>query len=120
MNQEASGISSRQEIGQKLKADYIINLEINTLSFYEKGSFNQLYRGNAEISVTCIDVTKPRNEGTVYRTICTCKYPSDARGPLDAGGVSLGWFNTQFMGVMSQQIAHYFVAYPPDANRRME
>src|SRR5438445_532908 len=38
MNQDASGTLSRQEIGKKLQADFVINLEVNSISLYEKGS----------------------------------------------------------------------------------
>src|SRR5207253_506396 len=59
MNQSAGNTLSPQEIGRKLKADFVINLEINSISLYEKGSFNQLFRGKTEIAVTCVDINKP-------------------------------------------------------------
>jgi hypothetical protein len=108
MNQDASGTLSRQEIGKKLQADFVINLEINSISLYEKGSFNSLFRGKTEIMVTCIDANKPHNE--VFQKIYSREYPG-ARGPIDAGSSSVLEFRTQFLSVISQEIAHYFLPY---------
>jgi hypothetical protein len=110
LNQDAGGTLSRQEIGQKLKADFVINLEINSISLYEKGSFNQLFRGKTEIAVTCIDVSKPRGEGTIFQDFYSREYPG-ARGPIDVGNSSLPQFRSHFLNVISQEIAHYFLAY---------
>jgi hypothetical protein len=119
VNQDAGGTMSRQEIGERLKADYLISLEINSISLYEKGSFNQLFRGKTEIAVTCIDVHKPRNEGTICQEVYSREYPG-ARGPVDAGNSSVLEFRTQFLNVLAQELAHYFVAYPGDFVRRMD
>ena len=35
-----------KEHKERLKADFVIILEINSISLYEKGSFSQLFRGN--------------------------------------------------------------------------
>jgi hypothetical protein len=115
MNQDASGTMSRQEIGKKLQADFVINLEINSISLYEKGSFNSLFRGKTEIMVTSIDVNKPQSE--VFQKIYSREYPG-ARGPIDAGSSSVLEFRTQFMSVISQEIAHYFLPY--EATHRMD
>jgi len=119
MNQEASGSMSRKEIGQKLKADWVINLEINSISLYEKGSFNQLFRGKTEISITCIDVNEASNEGSPFQEIYPREYPG-ARGPIDAGNSSLLEFRAQFLNVLAQEIARFFVSYPPDAMHKMD
>ena len=119
MNQEVGSSLSRQEIGQKLKADYVINLEIHAVSLYEKGSSNTLLSGKTEIDVTCTDITKPRNEGTIFQKIYSRGYPG-ARGPIAVGDTSLVEFRTQFLNVVSQEIAYYFVAYPSDVVRKMD
>ncbi len=120
MNQSAgSNTLSPREIGQKLKADFVINLEINSISLYEKGSFNQLFRGKTEIAITCVDVHKPQGEGTMLQEIYPREYPG-ARGPIDAGNSSVLEFRTQFLNVIAQGLARFFIAYSPDENRRMD
>jgi hypothetical protein len=117
MNQDASGTLSRQEIGKKLQADFVVNLEINSISLYEKGSSNTLFRGKTEIDITCFDVSKPRNEGAVFQKLYVREYPG-ARGPIDAGSSSVLNFRTQFMHIMAEEIAHYFLPY--QAVRKMD
>jgi hypothetical protein len=119
MNQSAASTLSPQEIGEKLKANYVINLEINNITLYEKGSFNQLFRGKTEIAVACVDVGKPRGEGTIFQKIYTREYPG-ARGPIDAGNSSLLEFRTKFLDMIAYDIARYFVAFPSEDMRRMD
>jgi hypothetical protein len=119
MNQAAGNTLSSQEIGRKLKADFVINLEINSISLYEKGSFNQLFRGKTEIELTCVDVNKPSGEATPFKDIYVREYPG-ARGPVDAGNSSVLEFRTKFLDVLAQDLARYFIAYSPDENRRMD
>jgi hypothetical protein len=120
MNQDASGSLSRKEIGEKLKADYVLNLEIHAISLYEKGSANLLFRGKTEISITCIDVHKPRDEGVAFKEDIIREYPGAARYAVDAGNSSVLYFRTQFLSVLSQEIARFFVAYPSDAMHKMD
>ena len=118
MNQTAGNTLSPREIGKKLKADVVINLEINSISLYEKGSFNQLFRGKTEIAITCVELTKPADEGT-HQVIYSHEYPG-ARGPIDAGNSSVLEFRTKFLDVIAQDVARYFIAYSSEENRRME
>ncbi len=118
MNQTAGNTLSPREIGRKLKADFVINLEINSISLYEKGSFNQLFRGKTEIAITCVELGKPSEEAT-HQEIYVHEYPG-ARGPIDVGNSSVLEFRTKFLDVIAQDIARYFIAYSPDENRRMD
>src|SRR5438552_16765379 len=42
---------SPEEVGKHFHADYMIDLELNTVTLYEAGSANTLFRGHAEISL---------------------------------------------------------------------
>src|SRR5262245_3215404 len=52
-------------IGRHFEADYVIELEIQSLSLYEQGSANQLFRGRAEIKVRVVDVDEP-DDGPIF------------------------------------------------------
>ena len=118
MNQTAGNTLSPREIGRKLKANIVINLEINSISLYEKGSFNQLFRGKTEIVISCLEMSKPSKEGMHQEHLCA--RISRARGPIDAGNSSVLEFRTKFLDVIAQDIARYFIAYSPEENRRMD
>src|SRR5262249_42972204 len=47
------------DVGRHFKANYVIYLEINRLSLFDKTEMNSVYKGNANISVTLVDVDKP-------------------------------------------------------------
>jgi hypothetical protein len=100
-----------QEIGRHFKADYVIYLEISSLSLYEKGSANQIYRGRANIKVSVIDVSDaedvpiPRDYSYVY--------PSDARGGVAVDiDTPPGVFRGQFLDYVAKQLAWLFSAHP--------
>jgi hypothetical protein len=50
-----------EKVGHDFNADYLIDLEIDKLSFYERGANQQIYRGQAQILVSVIDVKNPDN-----------------------------------------------------------
>lgn len=114
-----NGDISLHEIGNKLKADYVIGLEINSLSMYEKGSSRTLFRGNAEIAVTVVDISRPHGEATVLSEIYRREYPG-ARGPIDAAGSSEIDFRNLFVSKMARELSRWFTAYPSDERWDMD
>ena len=62
------------EIGAHFKVDYVIYIEIRTLSLYDNSVAQMMYRGRAELSVKLIDVKDP--EESAPRKDFTCSYPS--------------------------------------------
>src|SRR5262249_6332060 len=48
-----------KEIAQYFKVDYLIYLEIDSLSLYETGSQKTLFYGRTNITVSVLDVNKP-------------------------------------------------------------
>jgi hypothetical protein len=111
---------SLHKLGEKLKADYVIALEINSMTLYEKGSYQRLFRGSTEISVTAIDVSKPAGEGTILNEPYRRKYPGAANGPIDVAGSSEIEFRNLFINKVAQELARYFVAYPAEVRREMD
>jgi ribosomal protein S17E len=110
---------SPTEVGKQLKADYVIALEITSLSLYERNSFRQLYRGNAEISISLFDVNKPEGEHKVFDKPYRTEYPG-ARGPIDASGSSEGQFRTAFLTKIARDLTKVFTGFPPDERFEMD
>jgi hypothetical protein len=99
------------DIGRRFGADYVIYLEINSLSLYEQGSSKTLYRGVANISVNLIDVRNP--DELPQQQPFQCIYPSEARGPIPAGfDSSPVQFRQLFLGHVAKRLAWHFVRYP--------
>ncbi len=106
------------EIGKRFDADYVINLEINSLSLYERGSSSTLYRGRAEISVTLVDVNNPE-EGR-YPTEVTEQYPGEAEQPLEVGNSNPLVFRRAFLNHVAKRLAWHFTSHPTSDDYRSQ
>ncbi len=47
------------DIGKKFGADYVIDIEVLSISIFEKGTHQQLMRGRAQVGVAAYDTSKP-------------------------------------------------------------
>jgi hypothetical protein len=101
-----------EEIGTHFGADYVIDLGIESLSLYEPGSGNQLYRGRATISIAVVDVHKP-DEDPIYREAYTCEYPK-TRGPIPVSEGNPLQFRQAFLKHVAKQLSWRFTAHPVD------
>jgi len=110
---------SPHEIGKQLKADYVISLEINSMTLYQRGSSQTLYRGNTEINVNVFEIAKPNGEARIWGPkIYSCEYPG-SRGPIDAAGSSCQAFRSLFLTKVARDMSRYFSSSAPDEDRRM-
>jgi hypothetical protein len=106
------------EIGRFFKADYLIYLELNKLSLYEPGSYNQMLRGRAEISISVVDMQHPDDteEPEVKRYV----YPADSRG---AEAVDLdtppSLFRQKFLAYVAKRLSWNFCPHAKH-NREVE
>jgi hypothetical protein len=99
------------EVGRELKVDYVIYLEINSMTLYEKGSSNLLYHGRAQISVSLVDVNHP--DENPDQTELTAEYPSEARGgTLDASlDTNPMQFRAAFLGYVAKRLSWCFTGH---------
>jgi hypothetical protein len=95
------------DIGRFFKVDYVISLEINSLSLYEPGNNRTMYRGRSNVSVTLIEVKTP--DEAPERREFSCLYPSDAHGPeLVDAEMPPARFREKFVGYMAKRLSWYF------------
>lgn len=106
------------EIGDYFKADYVIDLEIDTLTLYEEGSRNTLYRGRAAISIAVMDVHKPGDE-PMYKEEYTCEYPT-TRGPIPVGDSTASQFRQLFLSYVAKQLSWRFTGHPTADDFRLD
>jgi hypothetical protein len=107
------------EIGQHFDADYVIYLEVGSLSLYQPGSRNTLFHGRAELTINLVDVNHP-DDGPESKEL-TVTYPNDSVG----GAVSVDdktpqAFKAEFYTRLATQVAWHFTAHLTSDDYRCE
>src|SRR5947209_7596089 len=109
---------SPEEIGKYFNADKVINLEIESITLYEQGSSNTLFRGRAAISLDVMDISKAA-EGPIYKEVYTIEYPR-ARGPIPAENSNPAQFRQQFLNVIARELCWRFTSHLVDDDLRCD
>jgi hypothetical protein len=109
---------SSTEIGKHFKADYVIELEVGSLSIYEKGSSNTLYQGRAGISIKVIDLNASDDTRVKFEEEYRCEFPRGGR-PIPAGDNDIAQFKRRFINVAARELSWNFVAHPFDDETSM-
>jgi hypothetical protein len=102
---------SPQDIGKHFDADWVINLEISSISLFDRSSANFFYHGSAEIQITVTDVHKPVGEGTVFDEPYQLEYPKGH--PMERSEMSIPSFRQRFIERITKDMAQFFAAHPP-------
>jgi hypothetical protein len=111
VKQWVDGNPSPLDIGKKFKADFVLDLNIQSMSLYEKRAVTPLFRGETEITINLYKVNATDGDHKVYN--------KDYRGegaptPFDAGTTSAATFRGMFLTKVSRDISKLFIAYPPE------
>jgi hypothetical protein len=97
-----------EDIGRQFHADYVIYLEIESMTLFERGGFNQLYRGRAEIGITLVNLQKPDMDPIEKHF--SCEYPK-TRGPVPVDEMNARQFYLSFMESVTKKLSWYFVPH---------
>jgi hypothetical protein len=98
------------QVGQHFKADYVIYIEMNKLSLFERGS-DMLLRGRADLLVSVVDCKNP--DDTPDSRDFTCVYPSDSKGAIDVSPETPAMqFRQAFLTYVARRLSYYFAPHP--------
>jgi hypothetical protein len=106
------------KVGQYFDADYVIHLDILSLSLFEPGSANQLFRGRTEIRLEVVDVSQP-DEDPIFYQVYRCEYP-EVRGPIPVGDGSAMQFKQAFLDHIGKNLSAFFTAHPYDDKYKID
>jgi hypothetical protein len=96
-------------VGKHFGADYVISVEIGSLTMYETGSQDTLYYGRASMEVSVLDMSKPDESPSPM--LFTCEYPK-SRGPIPVdGSTPVRGFYMAFMKHIAKHLSWYFVPH---------
>jgi len=94
------------EIGEKLGADFVLEVWLDKMRLYEPGSLNNIYKGSAEVTVTITNVGSPdsvRNDRYVH----SFTYPKT--GSRDASVMPESQFRQYFIETLASELCRYHV-----------
>ena len=113
------GDYSAPGLGAGLKADFVLDLRVNSFSLYEKGNISKMFRGNTDISINLYQVNPKDGEHRVFSKEFRRIHPRDS-GPIDAGSLSVTGYRNMFAATVASDIVKMFVSYSPDDKHKME
>ncbi len=94
------------EIGKQLKADYVIEIEVVTVSIYEPRSQHQLYKGQATISVKAYDTSKQNQDPAFNPAEFNIDYPPGR--PVSSDDMQLTTFRQKFTKYIAAKLVIKF------------
>jgi hypothetical protein len=98
-----------KEMAQYFKVDYLIYLEIDSMSLYETGSSKTLFYGRTNITVSVLDANKP--DESPYPKSFSCEYPK-SKGPISADeSTPPRGFYMAFMNYLAKRLSWYFIPH---------
>ena len=106
--------SDLAQIGRHFNADWVIYLEIESLSMFQRGSSGSLYRGEANLSYTLVDVNHP-DESPEHAPV-SYVYPSEARAMDVSPEMPPMKFRQMFLGHVAQRLALVLRPPPPQGH----
>jgi hypothetical protein len=99
------------EIGAHFKVDYVVYVEIKSLSLYDNSYAQMMYRGRADLSVKLIDV-KDADESSVRRDF-NCTYPGASNIMMaDDPDMPPPVFREKFLAFAAKRLSWYFAPHP--------
>ncbi len=95
------------EIGKSLEADYLIDIEVLSMSLFEEGSGKEFLRGRSQISVTAFDLSKKLSEPAFSPPECNFLFPLGH--PEAKFDVSISQFRQAFIRRIAEQLVVPYV-----------
>lgn len=119
-NQHLTQAPTAHEVGKHFKADYVISLEIGTLTLYPPNSekTKTLYFGQTDIDVVVTAMKAAEGEGPLFSEVYQSGFPRS--GPQDSGGISAVQFRSFFMNKVARDMSRWFTAFPKEERLDME
>ena len=103
-------------IGKHFHADYVIELDIESLTIYKEGSSKTIFQGHANIAVSVIDVHHAGDD-PIFKHPYRCEYPKDR--PIFSMDSDPEQFRYQFMATIARELSWYFAKHPMEDDQKI-
>jgi hypothetical protein len=103
-------IASEAEIARRLKADYLVYMEVGQLRLWDEGSSKTLFQGKAELTVAVFKVDEEEGEIVFPRKYLVVDFPKGR--PIPAGNdMTLAQFRRMFITRIAQRVCWIFLPH---------
>jgi hypothetical protein len=103
------------EMGKHFKADFVLQLEIDSLRIYEPRSYPKMFRAASQIDVKLYKIKGKEDDGyVVLDKPYNAEFPKE---PINAEGGNPAQFRRMFLDKAGREISRMFIAYPPEEMR---
>jgi hypothetical protein len=102
-------VQTPHEVGQHFHVDKVVYLEISRMTLYKEKSFNQLFLGRVDMTVTVTDMNRPREEGPAFHKEYVCEHPRGHEIPADNSNPA--FFRADFLDHVANDLARFFTPY---------
>jgi len=103
---------SAGEIGQKLGADFVLEIYLDKMRLYQPGSLNNIYEGRAEVSVSIYEVG---TEGGDFKDKYPLSFAFPKTGVRDASAISESEFKKLYLENLTAEIVRQHVDSRPSS-----
>jgi hypothetical protein len=107
-NKHSDWKENPRAVGEYFKADYVVYLEIYSLSLFEHGSQGELFRGRMEMAVNLLSIAHP--DYTPQRKVMSFVFPDQPRAA--ELGTSQLEFRNGFLDHVARRVSYCFAAHP--------
>lgn len=107
------GDTSPVAIGKKFKADYILTLNIDSFSLYQKDALPRMYRGTARVNIDLYNVNAKGEDPLAFHTTHNADF-GGSRVPIEVGNRNPADFRHMFVRRMARDVSRMFIAFPLD------
>jgi hypothetical protein len=118
LKQKSLGDVDPLDTARHFKADYVLQMEIQSFSLYEKLSYPKMFRGRIEANITLhkVKLKDGEDDHLVFEKSYNTEYPG-SKGPIPTDGASPTHFRRMFLDKASREITRLFIAYPQEEKR---
>ena len=103
---------SAGDIGQKLGADFVLDIYMDKMRLYQPGSLNNIYEGRAEVSVS---IYKVGAEGGEYKDKYQIPFAYPRTGIRDTASTQESQFRMMFLDNLTAEIVRQHVDSTPSS-----
>jgi hypothetical protein len=115
---KAEGTYSPDELGKHFKADFVLELNVQSCSLYEKNHFPKAFRGVVEMSVH-LHKLNAKDEDDFHRDL-KLEFPTGLREPIDSGSTNPTAFRRMFLTKVARDVTKLFIAFPADEKHMLD